>query len=147
MVYIRRCSINEIRYDVRAERMIAAYAAECAIPDAQPQWDAYKAMEDAGVLVCFAADVDYNLVGFVSVIVARMPHHGKLVATVESIYASPEYREEGAGNQLMATAEKFARGQGCVCLTYTARVGSRLETILALRAGCERSHEMFTKWF
>lgn len=144
MIEIQRCSVAEIRD--AAGGMIAAYADECCIPDAVPQWEMYRAMESAGLLTCFGAYVPGKLVGFVSVIASVMPHHGKLVATVESLYAAPEYRDSGAGNELMAAAKKHARDAGCVCLTYTARVGSKLETILALRAGCERSHEMFTKW-
>jgi GNAT superfamily N-acetyltransferase len=148
MIEIRKCGVAEILDVGDAQGLIANYAEECLIPDAAPQRWMYLAMEEQGVLTCFGAFIGAGeLVGFVSVIVSVMPHHGKKVATVESLYADPVYRETGAGNLLMAAGESHAREAGCVCLTYTARVGSRLETILALRAGCERSHEMFTKWF
>jgi ribosomal protein S18 acetylase RimI-like enzyme len=164
LIEIRKCGVAEILDVGDAQGLIANYAEECLIPDAAPQRWMYLAMEETGVLTCFGAFTGdglsgstgrstepspraQQLVGFVSVIVSVMPHHGKKVATVESLYADPVYRESGAGNLLMAEAERHAREAGCVCLTYTARVGSRLETILALRAGCERSHEMFTKWF
>ena len=143
---IGKCSVAEILDEANARSLIAAYADECCVPDAVPQREMYLAMELAGMLTCFGAYVDGELVGFVSVIVSVMPHHGKLVATVESLYAAPEYRDRGAGIGLMGVAERHAEESGCVCLTYTARVGSRLETVLALRAGCERSHEMYTKW-
>jgi GNAT superfamily N-acetyltransferase len=147
MIEILKCSVAELLHEANRRSLIAAYAEECAIPDAVPQRETYLAMERAGLLVCFGAYARGELVGFVSVIRSVMPHHGKMVATVESLYAAPEYRDAGAGIALMAEAERFAKESGCVCLTYTARVGSRLETVLALRAGCERSHEMFTKWF
>jgi GNAT superfamily N-acetyltransferase len=154
VIEIRQCGVAEILDTGDAQGLIANYAEECSIPDAAPQRWMYLAMEESGVLTCFGAFKQVNhplddlgLVGFVSVIVSVMPHHGKKMATVESLYADPAYRDSGAGNLLMAEAERHAREAGCVCLTYTARVGSRLETILALRAGCERSHEMFTKWF
>jgi GNAT superfamily N-acetyltransferase len=147
MIKISKCSVLEILDRADGQGLVANYAEECCVPDAAPQRWMYIAMEESGVLTCFGAFVEGLLVGFVSVITSVMPHHGKLVATVESLYADPEHRDSGTGNGLMAEAERHARESGCVCLTYTARVGSRLETILALRAGCERSHEMFTKWF
>lgn len=147
MIEISQCFVTELLDGPNARDLIAAYATECMIPDAKPQRETYLAMQRAGLLTCFGAYLDRELVGFVSIITSVMPHHGKKVATIESLYAAPEYRDAGAGNALMAEAERFARDAGCVCLVYTARVGSRLETVLALRAGCERSHEMFTKWF
>jgi GNAT superfamily N-acetyltransferase len=146
LIEIHETGVAEILDRPDARCLIAAYADECSIPDAVPQREMYLAMEKAGMLTCFGAYAGSELVGFVSVIVSVMPHNGNLVATVESLYAAPERRHTGAGNALMAEAERHARAAGCVCLTYTARVGSRLETILALRSGCERTHEMYTKW-
>lgn len=147
MIDIRKCDVAEILDAGEAQGLIASYAVECLIPDAAPQRWLYLAMEEQGVLTCFGAYAGGELVGFVSVITSVMPHHGKKVATVESLYADPRHRYYGAGNALMVRAELHAKETGCICLTYTARVGSRLDTILALRAGCERSHEMYTKWF
>lgn len=146
MAEIRACKVAEIFEAANASSLIAAYADECCIPDAVPQREMYLAMEKVGLLACFGAYVDSELVGFVSVITSVMPHHGKLVATVESLYGAPQYRDSGAGTALMAEAERHAKVAGCLCLIYTARAGSRLETILACRSGCERTHEMYTKW-
>jgi GNAT superfamily N-acetyltransferase len=137
-----------IRYSeiLAASDLIAEYAAECCIPDAQPQPEMYAAMEESGALKCFGAYLGKDLVGFVSTLISVMPHHGKRLATIESLFAAKKYRIYGTGDVLMDTAEAFAAASGCVSLVYTARLDSALEKILSRRRGCVRSHAMFTRW-
>lgn len=132
--------------EILASYLIQEYAAECCIPDAEPQPHIYAAMEQAGALECFGAYIDDALVGFVSVVSSIMPHNGKRIATIESIYAAPEHRDSGAGTALMDAAEEFSATSGCIVLIYTARVGSALEKVLSRRSGCSRSHAMFSRW-
>lgn len=129
-----------------AQELIDEYAAECSIPDAEPQHQMYEAMEKSGVLQCFGAYVADELIGFVSVLSSVMPHNGKRIATIESLFALPSHRDSGAGNALLSAAEQYTSESGCVALICTARVGSALETILSRRPGCEKSHSMFTRW-
>ena len=143
---IRRVSYSTILAAHNASELIAEYAAECSIPDAAPQVELYEAMEGAGALQCFGAYVDEELVGFASVMHAIMPHHGKRVGTVESLFVLSAQRATGAGDALLSAAEQHAAAAGCVALTYTARAGSRLEKILKRRAGCLASHSQFTRW-
>ena len=150
----------EILCAVNAQQLIDEYAAECSVADADPQVELYAAVEQAGALHCFGAYVTPQrhgpvagdpvagdeLVGFISVLNSPMLHNGKRVATIESFFVLAAHRRSGAGNRLLAAAKAYASESGCLGLLYTARIGSRLEKVLSRRAGCERSHTVFTEW-
>jgi len=127
-----------------------AYAAECLVPDAEPQPAMYEAMEQAGMLTCFAAYVGDGqtdrLAGFCSVITAIVPHDGHLVATTESIFVHPTHRATPAFSLLFAAAEDYATSAGCRVLTCGARRGSALDRVLSRRAGFSPTHTQHTKW-
>jgi GNAT superfamily N-acetyltransferase len=130
-----------------------SYATECLVPNAQPQFAIYSAMEQAGVLKCFAAyvypqsDNQPVLIGFLSLLCTVMPHNGKRWATVESVFVDPVYRSTGAGNSLLDHAERYAQDSGCLGITGTARVGSAFDTVLSHRPGYALTHSQHTRWF
>lgn len=146
-------SFGTIFFDSNAAPLIRAYAAECLVPDAEPQPAIYEAMEKAGVLKCFAAylvPVDSSdrlrLIGFCSVLTVVVPHDGHLVATTESLFVDPAYRHTSAFQLLFAAAEHYATGIGCRVLTCGARIGSQLDKVLERRAGFMPTHTQHTKW-
>lgn len=143
---IRRVSYAEILGADNAPRLIAEYAAECSVPDYNPQAETYAALERAGALQCFGAYVRDDLVGFVSVLTARMPHNGKRVASVESLFVDRTCRGSGAGNCLLLAAEQYASETDCVAITRTARIASRLDTVLSHRPNCLLTHRVYTTW-
>jgi len=140
--------------------LLRTYAEECLVPGSAPQRAIYEAMEKAGTMQCFAASVDIAedvsdvstaihcpcLIGFASVLTTIMPHDGQRLATIESIFVDPDFRWTGAGNSLLLAAEQHAAAVGCLALVYTVRVDSALETVLSRRAGCQRTHSVFTRW-
>lgn len=126
--------------------LIHAYAAECLVPDAQPQRAAYESMERAGVLKCFGAYLGSHLVGFCSVISAIMPHTGFRLATVESVFVDPAYRSLGADADLLDAAEQYAADTGCRLITALARVGSAFDKVLSRRSGYTLAHSQHTRW-
>lgn len=128
-----------------AENMLRAYATECLEPDGQPQREMYESLERMGALQCFAAYDGLALVGFISVLVSLMPHTGKKLAAVESVFVDPEYRDGGAGTLLLDTARRYAQSVGCTKLTWVVRLGSRLDRILSRRAGCSLTHHQYTE--
>ncbi len=144
-------TIQSVRFSVildapNSADLIRAYATECLVPDSQPQPAIYAAMEKAGVLKCFAAYAGNVLVGFISILTAVMPHDGRLLATVESLFVSPDHRDTGAGNLLLDAAEEYARDSGCSKLAATARVGSAFDKVLTRRAGYKLTHSQHTRW-
>ncbi len=143
---IRRVSYSEILGAPNAQELINEYAAECSIPDADPQRQIYAAMEQSGALQCIGAYIADELVGFVSILSGVMPHHGKRVATVESLFVLPSYRHSGAGNDLLSAAERYATEAECVAILYNTRINSRLEKVLLRRYECQPTHTVYTRW-
>ena len=130
-----------------AEALLNAYAEECLVPGTQPQRAIYEAMEKGGALQCFAAYADSGLlIGFVSVLCAIMPHHGRRLATVESLFVDPAYRDSGAGTALLAAVEQHARDAKCSALVCTARIGSAFDKVLDRRPGYALTHSQHTRW-
>lgn len=116
--------------------LLREYSEECSIPiigEIEPQRDVYQAMEDIGVLKCFAAFVGYELIGFATVLLPILPHYGRKVATVESIFLRKRYRGGMVGAELMLSIEAMAKENGCSAILYSAPVGGNLEAILSRR--------------
>lgn len=146
MLEIKPVSYSEILDAPNSAELLDAYAKDCVMPDYNPQRQIYAAMENSGALHCFGAYVHRTLIGFVSVITGVMPHNGKRMATIESLFALPSHRKLGTGDALLCAVEKFAVEGKYVALIYTARAGSSLEVVLSRRSGCKESHTMFTRW-
>lgn len=130
-----------------AASLMAGYAAECSIPEigaVNPQPLVYEAMENAGVLQCFSVDDESGMVGFASLILTVLPHYGRKVATVESIYIEPEYRPI-YGAELLRTLENHARREGCVVILFSACTESRLAQLLKLKSGYRHTNEVFCR--
>ena len=129
-----------------AGELVRAYREECLIPNAEPQRATYEAMERASLLKCFGSFVNGELVGFVSVICVIMPHCGRRLATIESLFVDPRYRDTGAGVSLLSAAEQYALESGCLAVVALARVGSAFEKVLSRRVGYQQTHTQHTRW-
>jgi ribosomal protein S18 acetylase RimI-like enzyme len=140
---IRPISYSEALLHVE---LLKAYAEECSIPEigsTDPQIQMYEAMERIGVAQCFGVYAE-KLVGFASLLMTVLPHYGKKVATVESIYVDPEYRPF-VGKNLLLELENYAKDAGCVAILYSAPAESRFERMLTLRKDYRRSNSVFTR--
>lgn len=147
---IRRVSHLDILRAPNAAELLAEYAAECSIHDAAPQHEQYAAMEAAGALQCFGVYYhsldDPILIGFVSVLSAILPHAGRRMSTVESIFVAKKFRGSAAGRDLMFAAERHAEEINSIGLTYLPRIGSALEKLLIGRHNCVPTHTQYTLW-
>ena len=140
---IQRIHYKEI---LKNKYLIAEYAKDCLVDGYQPQEAIYEAMDKAGILHCFGAYIQGELVGFVSVIVNVMAHSGKKMATVESIFALPSYRQYGIGLHLINAARDKARSEGCELIAYSPRIDSQFDKILSQRKSCSKTHVQYTEW-
>ncbi len=116
--------------------LIDEYTAECsitAIGPIDPQSHIYQAMENAGVSQCFGAFIDGKIVGFCNVLTTVLPHYGRKMATIESLFVSKAHRDTSAGRELMAAVEAHAKDAGCVGILYSAPAGGKLEELLSLK--------------
>lgn len=131
---IRKCSISEMEADPNIYLVIAGYAAECAMagmPPPNPDVEAYKLLEEKGVLTPLGAFLDDGtLVGYLFLLIHPLPHYSARAALVESFYVLSEHRGTGAGTKLMIEAERIAKENGCPGLLMSGPVGGVLAEVL-----------------
>ena len=129
--------------------LIAEYAQESSIPEIgeiDPQPLMYAAMEQTGILQCIGAFEWNRLVGFANVLCSVLPHYGKKVATIESIFVARASRPGGIGLKLMEAAESHAKASGCTAILYSAPTAGSLERLLsAKRKHYKRTNAIFCR--
>jgi len=139
---IRPISYGEI---LDARLLLSEYSAECSIPElgpTNPQRDMYSKMESSGLMRSFGVFDDALLVGFATVLTFVLPHYGKKIANVESLFVTAE-RRGTFGRKLMEYIETFAKEADCVGLLYNARAGSSLERLLGSLPRYQRTNSVF----
>jgi GNAT superfamily N-acetyltransferase len=128
--------------------LLAEYAAECSITEigtVNPQGEIYAVLEKANIVRMFGAFHVEQLVGFASVLVSVLPHYGRKVATLESLFVSAPHRSGGKGAHLMAAGEEFARQSGCVAILYSAPAGGKLERLLTIQKKYRLTNSVFCR--
>ena len=88
-----------------------------------------------------------SIVGFAAVLWAIIPHYGRKVATVESVFIAKAHRHSGAGMRLLEEIETLAIGAECVGILYSSPAGGRLEVLLDNKDGYRRTNSVFYKGF
>lgn len=142
---IRPCTVADVERAPNIADLAAEYAAESALGalgPANPQFSAYRQMEDAGVARLVAAFQGPNLVGFVVLLVSVVPHFSSPVASTESFFVAQAARKTGAGLKLLHEAERIAHQSGAVGLFVSAPVGGRLAQVLP-RVGYIHTNYLF----
>jgi len=145
---IRPIAYSEILNAPNATELLAEYAAECALPEIgpiDPQADMYALMEQSRAFQCFGVYEGPELVGFASFLAYVVPHYGKRIATVESLFIARSERKGRAGNELMAAIEEYARRCGCVAILYSAPADSQFEQLLGLLRPYRHSNTVFAR--
>jgi GNAT superfamily N-acetyltransferase len=145
---IRPVTSREILSAPNSVALMLEYAAECSIPEIGqicPQGDMYEQMEGTGRFQCFGVFEGDLLTGFASVLVYVVPHYGKKLATLESLFIAREHRRGRLGSELMHTIEDYARKSGCVAIQYVAPAGGQLERLLHLLQDYRHSNTVFTR--
>lgn len=144
---VRPCAAIELEQAPALAALLDEYAAESIKADVGPhcpQFDAYRKLEDLGLMRFAGAWIGAQLVGFVVVGAVNVPHYAGVIATTESIFVSSEHRKTGAGKLLMDQAEDIALDMGAVGLFVSAPSGGRLSIVLP-RTGYQRTNEVFFK--
>lgn len=143
----RKISITEV---LAAHSLLAEYAQECSIPEIgaiDPQRETYLHMEQSGLMHTFGVfEEGIFLVGFATLLLFVLPHYGKKIANVESLYLEEKYRSK-FGRKLMLEIEAFAEEQKCVAMLYNARKDSRLEQLLGKLPLYKRTNSVFLRSF
>lgn len=145
---IKPVSYAEILDSPEAEGLLAEYSAECSIPEIGPtcpQRQIYTAMEATGMMHSFGAFEGSKLIGFATILAFVLPHYGKKVATVESLFVAKAHRNGRIGLMLMDEIETIAKRMECSVILYNARAGSRLERFLGALSKYQRTNSVFLK--
>ena len=131
---IREVSCDVIFNDSAFAKAAEEYASESGNPFigsvANPNREGYRFIEDAGMWRCCAAYEADKLVGFVAVMALQHFHYGVLVASIETLWLSPEHRKGPAGLRLIREAKLIAKDMGAVALYASAPSASRLAVLL-----------------
>ena len=143
---IREIASAEIFAAPNAADLLAEYAAECSIPligKIDPRQEMYAAMERNGALQCFGAYAGNRLIGFAAVLTTVLPHYGKKVATMESLFVAKSGRKGGTGAELLKAVNQYAKETGCVAILYSAPAGGKLEKLLSRT--CKQTNTVFCR--
>ncbi len=146
-------AIRPLRYTAilespKASQLLSEYSEECSIPEighTNPQADLYEKMESSGLMRCFGIFWEDSLVGFAATLFYVLPHYGRKIASIESLFLEKSHRSGGAGVILMKKLEEEAKSSGCVAVLYSAPTGSKLEKLLSIQKNCRRTNAVFTR--
>jgi len=144
---VRDARVAEIEASPAFPALAAEYAEETLIAGMPPptaRWATYQALEAAGLLSAFAATIDGELVGFISVLAAILPRYDEPVAMAESFFVSRPHRKSGAGMRLLKAAEGKARAISSRGLVVSAPYGGDLFAVLP-RLGFDECARVFFK--
>lgn len=149
MLIIEPSTVDAVTGASNFAELAAAYAVESQIsglPAATTDMAGYRKLEEAGLLHVFAATLDGELIGFLSVLIAAHPRYGVPLASSESLFVAREHRSTGAGLKLLAAAEAKARELGTPGLLVSAPLGGSLADVLP-RRGYAETNRVFWKGF
>jgi hypothetical protein len=102
-------------------------------------------MESSGLMESFGVFKEGRMIGFATILIFTLPHYGKKIANVESLFLSAVHRRGGAGKELMEHVESVAMGRQCAGVLYNARAGSSLERLLDSCSRYERTNSVFLR--
>lgn len=146
MINVHEVEFIALESDPAFAPMLALYAAESALlemPPTNPQFDYYKQMEAAELLFSFGAYREGELIGFLLMTVAFIPHYGERIAGTESFYVLPEHRKSGAGLRLLKRAEASAKFIGARGFYVSAPAGGKLDRVMTAMPGYREASRVY----
>ena len=130
---VRETTVDNIARSPHASSLFREYAEESGIDEmgrANPNLDSYRLLEQSGYSHLFAAE-EGRLVGFCVLLIGEHPHYSEVIATIDTIFCSKEYRDSKAGSMLLIAAKRKARELGARIVLISARHGTSLHKQLA----------------
>jgi GNAT superfamily N-acetyltransferase len=127
--------------------LLSHYEELCPVKDfpLDPDWDAYKRYDDAGMLRCVTCRADGELIGYIIFFVQPHIHYKTCLTAVEDIYyVKKEFRKGRVGIRLFKYAEEVLKRIGVNRIIYGTKVyldNSKLFEYL----GYKHTDKVFTK--
>lgn len=144
---VRRCTMADLEAAPTFGALISEYAAEAAIagmPPPQARMSQYRDLEAKGFLHPFSAVMDGELVGFITVLHAPLPHYSLSAAVSESFFVAKAHRASMAGLKLLVMAEELAAELQSPGLLVSAPFGGKLFELLP-KLGYVETNRVFFK--
>lgn len=139
-IEIRKVTIDELRASPDAAGLFEAHYQEVArnkdVMVLDPNWRAYYALEERGLLMAFAAVAVQQdphvevMVGYsLNVITQHMHYAGLRICQNDVLFVAKEWRR-GVGRRLIHHTEHEARERGARLMLWHAKEGTDLDRLL-----------------
>jgi len=140
-------SVDKLIADQEELNLFIEYSSEGKIEivdDQLPDYEMYYVMEESGALTVIGSYEEDVLVGFIIMIVTKMPHYSSISATFDSFFIHKDYRDHGRGRDLVKYSESIAVDQGASISMMYAPKDSRLSKAARL-FGYKDTNTIYTK--
>jgi len=130
-IVVRQTNMESLELESSFHALVEEYVAESRpeeMPRHNPDMAGYKRLEAVGMLSVLGAYDGDELVGFIIIMVAPVPHYGSdaKLATTESYFVALAHRRGGTGLKLLRAAEARAKEMGAVVMFVSAPMNGRL---------------------
>lgn len=111
-----------------------------------PDYQMYRAGNEHGIIHFYTARDDYDLVGYIIMMVANKPHSkDALYGMCDMIYVAPEYRHTEVAPELIQYAEGEIKNQGADVVLITLKAHSKADSLMK-SLGYEESDVSYSKF-
>ena len=94
----------------------------------------YRRLWEAGALLCLAAFVEDEVVGYTTAVLSPHPFSTSVVmCTVDVLYVAPTHRRGSLPGRLMLEMDKLGKAKGATHVLRLTRAGTDLHKVLARR--------------
>lgn len=145
---VHPCAFNDLAASPNWGEICEEYRAWASdgMPRPELQLDMYATLEAAGIMRAIGAWQDGELAGYLILLINRIPHYDRLVATTESLFVAAGKRSSGAGLAMIRLAERLAKEAGAAGLFVTAPMKGPLVRVLE-GLGLVESNRVFFRSF
>ncbi|MDR2209364.1 MAG: GNAT family N-acetyltransferase [Azoarcus sp.] len=124
---IRQTTFDEALAQADVNTLLTEYAREASsFGNPEPNIDAYKQLEDAGIAILLCAYVNGEIVGFCILTVFHQLQYDRIDAFTEALFVRNKYRNTGAGASLLRRSGRIAKEIGARSYVVTAPTGGVL---------------------
>lgn len=133
-------AVSELR---RHPALLQAHADEAGADSVvDVNWQFYEQQELEGDLILLGVYDAGDVVGYSAAVLTEHPNSGVLQCLSLAVYVRPEYR---GGVDLLLSTELEARKHGARRILWSAKPGSKLDTVLRQRKGVHKHEVTYAK--
>jgi GNAT superfamily N-acetyltransferase len=132
-------------FEPEARGLMAMYNTELPLPyPLRPDWQQYRMLEQAGVLMIVTARDQGMLIGFFAMVIhPNINCRDQVVAFGNTLYLHPAYRGT-IGIRLIKLAEQEAQARGAQCFMIASQAAKPINALLE-RRGYKATETIFAR--